>query len=86
MLAFHLAGFSGPDKALRWVTLQLPAAVVADTNKTPVVMINSDLAEWFRTPNTIDFSKMAIVGLPGPEGTQIADNYADMFTVTEVKQ
>lgn len=86
MLAFHLGGFSGKYNSTRKVTLQLKDGVNIGENERPVVNIASDVAEWFKTPAVIDFSKLAIVSIPGEEAKTIADNYMDMFTVVSIQQ
>lgn len=83
ILLFHTGGFSGKFNVLRWVTLNFPAPAIVAANKMPVVHITSDVAEWFKTPATIDFSKLYINN-GGINATIIADNYADMFKVQRV--
>jgi hypothetical protein len=84
-LGFHVGGFSGRYSALRWVTLQLPAtAVVADGKKT-TVYLNGNIAEWFKTPSTIDFALLQTITSGGEEASAIADNYQDMFYVSKVE-
>lgn len=83
-VGYHVGGFSGEFSALRWVTLALPTAIKTSEGKTSEVHLRSDLAEWFKTPNKIVFNGFGVITFPGPDVSDIADNYADMFSVTEV--
>ncbi len=85
-IAFHIGGFSGETSALRWITLKFPHAVKVTSGKTPVINLQADIAEWFRTPATVDFSKLSVVTLEGKEAAMIADNYADMFTIKSIDE
>ncbi|MBS1634683.1 MAG: hypothetical protein JST26_02095 [Bacteroidetes bacterium] len=83
-LTFHLGGFSGAFSVLRSVQLPFPnAAQVTETHK-PQVNMNCDVAEWFKTPNTISFGTVYGVTTSNTNAKNIADNYADMFTITSV--
>lgn len=82
--AFHIGGFTGFYNTLRWVTLTLPANAVVAKGKQPGIHIRSEITEWFQTPNLIDFSKMSFVAATGTKAVNIADNYADMFSVDHI--
>jgi len=81
---FHLGGFSGPKSSLRWVTLKLPTAALVDNGREPVININSDVAEWFKTPTVVNFATTSIVSGVNDESVMIADNYQDMFTIDHI--
>jgi hypothetical protein len=83
--SFHIGGFEGKDGVLRLVTRQLPVAANVTGTGTPEIHIKSDVLEWFKTPVTIDFNTHSFVGSAGEDAAEIADNYADMFTVTHVE-
>ena len=83
-LTFHLGGFSGANSVIRSYQLSFPnAAQVTETHK-PLVNMNNDLAEWFKTPTTVSFGTIYGVTTSNGNAKTIADNYADMFTVTSV--
>jgi hypothetical protein len=84
--AFHIGGFAGKKSVLKRVTLKLPSPVNISNGKMPVIYIKSDVAEWFKTPNTIDFAQMPGVMMEGAEAVSIADNYVDMFSIDRVEQ
>lgn len=80
-LGFHLGGFSGPRGVLKWIELPLPSPIQNDSGIINTIVIQSEISEWFKTPNTIDFSDISTVSSPGTAAHMIADNYADMFTI-----
>ena len=84
-IAFHVGGFQGKDGVLRMVNLSLPATANVTGSGTPEIHIKSDILEWFKTPVTISFDTMNIVTSAGPAAAQMANNYADMFTVDHVE-
>ncbi len=85
-IGFHLGGFRGTESVLRWVTLTFPEPLRITAGETPEAHIKSDLLTWFGTPNIIDFSEVNIIMGPGEASTKIADNYARMFTISNIHQ
>ena len=81
-LEFHIGGFTGANNVLRIATpsFGLDSAKVSST-VTPVIHLSSNIAEWFSSPTTINFSLINTVTMPGVNAKNIANNYADMFTV-----
>jgi hypothetical protein len=86
VIEFHIGGFSGVNNVLRTTTVSfgLDTAKVSAT-VTPLVYMSSNLAEWFASPNMIDFSLVNIVTIPGPRASSIATNYMDMFSVSRIQ-
>lgn len=82
-LTFHMGGFTGRNNVLRTVTLPLPSPAVIRAGKTTELHITSDVRQWFSSPNTISFAATSSA-MGGEMAAKIADNYTDMFTVTEV--
>lgn len=83
MLMFHIGGFSGITSVLKTVSLPFTANANVSTSATPQVTVKADLAEWF-APNAVSFSTLNTIHMPGANAKKIADNYQNMFTVTEV--
>ncbi len=83
MVVFHIGGFSGTNSTLRTVTLPFTTNANVSTSKTPQVFLKADLAEWF-APNTVSFATLNTIHMPGANAKKIADNYANMFSVTQV--
>lgn len=84
-LAFHIGGFVGKNSVLRNVTIPLDALTIGK-GKVPVINLESDIAEWFQSPVIVDFSKTPAITMEGKEATEIADNYADMFSLKTIEQ
>lgn len=83
-LFFHIGGFKGATASQRWVTLTLPGTAEVRADGTPNMHVFANLAEWFRTPSIIDFSRNSVVMNAGGVATTIADNYVDMFVVDHI--
>lgn len=84
-LKFHIGGFSGVNKTMRIVSPSFGSATAnVSSAVTPEIHLKSDLLEWFKTPDIIDFSTTHTVHMPGASAKKIADNYADMFTVEHI--
>ena len=84
-LEFHIGGFSGTNNVLRIATpsFGLETANVSSA-VTPIIHLSSNVAEWFGSPNIIDFSTINTVTMPGLNAKNIANNYVDMFTVEHI--
>lgn len=85
-LAFHLGGFKGKNKVLRRVNISFPEPLEVVNGRTPKIFLKADLAELFKTPNTISFSKTSAITIEGPEACMIADNFMDMFSLDHISQ
>ena len=85
ILGFHIAGYSGQYATQRMVTLKLPDPITVREGALPLIYINADLLEWFKTPNTIQFGQYGVIVDAGARAAMIADNYMDMFSVDHVE-
>ncbi len=81
-LVFHFGGFSGANSVLRTVTLNFATPIKVTTSGENHVHITGDLLALFKSPNIINFANTSSVQMPGAEAKGMADNYANMFTVT----
>ena len=85
IILFHMGGFAGQYATQRWCTPAfntLTSNVTATTTST--IHIKADIGEWFQAPVTVGFAAMNNVTTAGAQAAQIADNYADMFSVTGI--
>ena len=85
-LAFHIGGFKGINNALKKVTLNFagnPLSVTQTGNQK--ITINCNVKEWFVNPNTISFTNTHNVTSVNQTSKQIADNYADMFSIKSIQ-
>jgi hypothetical protein len=83
VVVFHVGGFSGTNSSLKTITLPLTSDANVSTSTTPQVFLKADLAEWF-APNAVSFGTLNTVHMPGANAKKIADNYENMFSVTQV--
>lgn len=83
-LVFHIGGFSGANKGIRTVNLNLPVNAHVHAEHQTQINISADVAKWFSGVNTIDFSLMYDITIVNSRSKSIADNYVNMFTVTSV--
>ncbi len=86
LVIFHIGGFGGQYAGQRIAAPSFNAAT-ANVNSTtvPKIHMKSDVNEWFQNPSVVDFSSMNNVSVPGNSSIMIADNYADMFSVTGIE-
>ncbi len=86
VIEYHIGGFKGAESVLRKVTLNFPATqkLVLKQETTSDITITADIDSWFRHPNPIRISQKPVAMTPGTLAAQIADNYANMFTVAEI--
>jgi hypothetical protein len=81
LLEFHIGGYKTPNNCMRTITLNLKSMNIS-VGKTASINIRTDLSELFKTPTSIDFSKLSSV-TDFHNATTIADNYKDMFSIKE---
>jgi hypothetical protein len=83
---YHIGGFSGANNVLKKITLTMPAGKTLDVreSKTSEIKITADFARWWQNPNNITIAALPVCTTPGTQAKQIADNYANMFTLTDV--
>lgn len=84
VLSFHIAGYKGPNRVQRIVTLPLSDLAKVTSAKTPVITFISDAAKWFGPQTIIDFGFSPMVMEEGAAASAIADNYANMFSIESV--
>ena len=83
--AYHLGGFNGKNSVLRSVTLDFPvSSQVNGSTGMRNIHIKGDVLEWFKTPNLIKINEVNIVVGIGKDAADLADNYADMFTIDHI--
>jgi hypothetical protein len=85
IVLFHVGGFSGANSVLRTVSPSFNGATANVTSIfNPEVHLSVDLLKWFSGANTIDFSTLNTIHMPGINAKKIADNYADMISVEHI--
>ncbi|MFI5196775.1 MAG: MbnP family protein [Chitinophagales bacterium] len=79
---FHIGGYMTPYNAARIAKIELAKTIDVKNGKNIIIRIKADAAAWFRE---IDLSKVNRIVTPGKEACRIADNYAQMFSLIEMK-
>jgi len=83
---YHIGGFSGPNSALRTVSVSLGTthAIVSST-ANPQINLAADAGEWFKTPTTLNIATTASLMSVNSTSRSIADNYSDMLKFISVQ-
>lgn len=83
-IVYHIGGYAGKFNGVRSINLLFPNTANVTTNHTPTLNLKADIATWFVNPTPLDFSvDWGITGIDAAS-SNIADNYATMFSVTSV--
>lgn len=84
-IVYHIGGYSGMYAAQRMIQISFgnnPAQISETT--TPEIRIKTDLANWFG-PNILSISETPSVNDFNSISAGIADNYANLFSLIEVR-
>lgn len=82
---FHIGGYSGINKVLKNIQLQLSSnALIIHQDKTSEILIACDANAWWQKPNDIKISQHQNITSPGILAKKISDNYSKMFAIKEV--
>lgn len=81
---YHIGGYKKPADCIRTITLKPEAPLRIENKKTTFAEVKVNIAEILKAPLTIDFSALSSV-TDFHNATTIADNYKDMFLITEVR-
>lgn len=86
VIEYHIGGFRGAENVIRKVSLNFPSGQQLDIKQgsQSAINISANINRWFNHTNTIRISEKPVSMSPGTLATQIADNYATMFTVVEI--
>ncbi|MCC6373145.1 MAG: hypothetical protein IT236_19225 [Bacteroidia bacterium] len=81
LFEYHIGGYKQPQNSVRHFRFKFKKPLIVSSNQKNILQLVADVSEILKTPNTIDFSKLSSV-TDLKNANTIADNYADMFTVT----
>ncbi|RIJ33518.1 MbnP family protein [Pontibacter oryzae] len=76
-ITYHI----GTDANYRTVTLALPTAIEVEKRTTSEVMLVAELSKLFNQVNILQYKTVMSGSATAEVATQVADNYASMFTV-----
>jgi hypothetical protein len=85
-IEYHMGGFGGVNKAQRPFSYEF-AGQVAEVSalRTPTLVMKTEVNEMFKTPSLVSFATTPVVIAAGTRARQLADNYADMITLLEIR-
>ncbi|MES2645492.1 MAG: MbnP family protein [Bacteroidota bacterium] len=84
-VTYHIGGFKTGENSLKQITLNLPENVILKPTASSEIVINANAMSWFKGEHDIKIATDPDCMNPGELAMKIADNYAGMFTVKEVK-
>jgi len=77
--SWDIGGYKSPSNVTRTIQLTVPAELTAASK--PVIVIDADLLKWFNASHAVKISEHPFCHQTGTLAMQIADNYANMFSV-----
>jgi hypothetical protein len=81
---YHVGGYKPNEKTAREIYLPLQK-IVDCANKNCTITITADVLKWFNAVHEIKIASTPLCHEPGLLATQLADNYAKMFSVEQKK-
>jgi hypothetical protein len=84
ILEYHIGGYKQVENCIKKVKIPFNQSVKIGKNNSVKIQLKVDVAEILKNPTTIDFSEIPVVNNP-LNATVIADNYADIFQLIEIK-
>lgn len=82
-LTFHIGGFKGTNNCIRNAAINFSSNLVVSSTKSPILEINANILEMFKSPTAIDFSTTSFT-MGGPTSVTVANNYIDMFSFNSI--
>ncbi len=83
---YHIGGFTAATNAIRSISLPTPGGtpVSLKEDKPTTILISADIDKWFNAAHPLKIADHAFVHSPGALASLYADNYATMFSITEI--
>ena len=75
-----VGGFQYPHNAVRQIVMNLPV----HANLLTGITVDTDMHKWFNGKHSIQLAKNPVCHSPGKLAMQLADNYATLFTLSEI--
>lgn len=85
---YHIGGFSGTNSVLKNIGFIITnPSVLIDVRegKTSEIFIEADFDKWWQGVFNLKIAVNPVVTTPGNLAKSISDNYAGMFSITEIK-
>lgn len=86
---YHIGGFAGANSVLKNINLVIPVSSITSVeireNKISEIFIEADFDKWWQGIYDLRITSTPSVTMPGTLAKNISDNYANMFSITDVK-
>jgi hypothetical protein len=86
---YHIGGFAGSNSVLKNLSFLVPAPPFEKLdireNKTTEIFVDADLDTWWQGAFNLKIADNPAVTHPGALAKSISDNYAAMFSITDIK-
>jgi hypothetical protein len=82
---YHIGGYKSPSNCIRIVMLPFNVPVIVSGDKKITVKVKANIAEILGSSVNVDFTVMPSV-TDNHNADIIANNYADMFSIIEIKK
>lgn len=83
-ITYHIGGFRKIDNAIRKISLPITKYLVTNQPSVITININVDLNKWFDGKHPIKIAEKPFCMSPGKMAMEIADNYANMFSIQSI--
>ncbi len=77
--SYDIGGYKKDENAAREIILSLPSA---QNHQPSSFTITADISKWFWSKNKLKISEQPMCHSPGAFAMKVADNYADMFSIS----
>jgi hypothetical protein len=77
---YHIGGFTGDNNGIRTIKLNFASNMVISSGAVGEVEMKADVKKWFGS--NLSIASTSDVMMVGPTSRKIADNYAQMFSIT----
>lgn len=86
IIEYHIGGFSGANNVLKQISMIFPAGkqLVIKPGEISEIILEADFNKWWQLPNDLRIADLPVCTTPGALAKKVADNYNDMFTITNV--
>lgn len=85
-VTYHIGGFRTGQNALRSISIPLPSVMEVNNSSRYTITLTADVMKWFRAKTDVSIATEPFTMEPGVLAIKVADNYAQMFALKEVKK
>lgn len=85
-VTYHIGGFRTGQNALRQISIPLTTVMDVNNSSRYTITLTAEVMKWFRAKTDISIATEPTTMEPGALAMKVADNYAQMFALKEVKK